>query len=60
MLRVTPPRSALGGFSPERLLVGHGPALASGATEALNAALSNARSDIPQLLLKLPSALRRG
>jgi hypothetical protein len=60
MLRVTPPRSALGGFSPERLLVGHGPALESGATEALKAALSAARSDIPQLLLKLPSALRRG
>lgn len=58
MLRLTPPRSSLGNFSPERLLVGHGPALESGGSEALKGALATARSDLPRLALKLPSALR--
>jgi len=60
MLRLVPPRSALGDLAPARILAGHGPALESGATEALNTALSAARTDIPKLILKLPSALRGG
>ncbi len=57
MLRLTPPRS-LSARRPERLLVGHGPPLESGAAAALDEALSNARSDLPRLVLKLPSLLR--
>jgi hypothetical protein len=60
MLRMVPPRSALGKFDCERLLVGHGPALESGAASALGQALSSSRSDMPKLLMKLPSALRGG
>ncbi|MGI8713569.1 MAG: hypothetical protein ACR2NR_10380 [Solirubrobacteraceae bacterium] len=58
MLRLLPPRSALGRFAPERLLVGHGPALESGAASALRDALVHSRGDVPKLLLKLPSAIR--
>jgi hypothetical protein len=60
MLRLTPPHSALTAHSPERLLVGHGSAIDSGAASALRDALSAARSDIPQLVLKLPSLIRGG
>jgi len=60
MLRMTPPRAALGGFAPQRLLVGHGPALESGGAEALAGALSAARADVPKLLTKLPGILRAG
>jgi hypothetical protein len=58
MLRLTPPRSALGGFVPERLLVGHGTSLDSDAATALSEALASARGDIPQLLVKLPTIVR--
>jgi hypothetical protein len=58
MLRALPPRSALGRFAPERLLVGHGPAVEADAAPALDQALSSARSDIPKLLVKLPSVIR--
>jgi hypothetical protein len=60
MLRLRPPRSALTRHQPERLLVGHGPGIESGAASAIRDALSGARSDIPQLLLKLPSLIRGG
>jgi hypothetical protein len=60
MLRLVPPRAALGGFAPERLLVGHGPTLESGAAAALEEALSASRADTPKLLIKLPSVLRGG
>jgi hypothetical protein len=60
LLRLTPPRSALSGRHAERLLVGHGHPLESGAASALDEALSSARSDIPQLVLKLPSLVRAG
>jgi hypothetical protein len=60
LLRALPPRAALGGYAPERLLVGHGPALESGAGPALREALAAARTDIPKLLIKLPSAIRGG
>lgn len=58
MLRAVPPRSALGGYSPDRLLVGHGPALDADAAAALSQALSSSRSDIPKLLITLPSVIR--
>jgi hypothetical protein len=58
MLRAVPPRSALGRYSPERLLVGHGPALDGNAAPALSQALSSSRSDIPKLLATLPSVIR--
>jgi hypothetical protein len=60
MLRMTPPRSALGAFAPERLLVGHGAPIESGGAEALSGAISAARADIPRLLVKLPWVLRAG
>lgn len=59
MLRLTPPRG-LASHSADRLLVGHGPTLESGADAALREALANARSDIPKLVLKLPSLIRGG
>jgi hypothetical protein len=58
LLRLTPPRR-LAAYAPERLLVGHGEAIEAGASAAVTDALDHARSDIPRLLLKLPSLLRR-
>jgi hypothetical protein len=58
MLRMVPPRAAFAGLHPQRLLVGHGPALESGADSALEDALSASRADLPKLLAKLPSVLR--
>jgi hypothetical protein len=60
ILRLTPPRAALGGYAPERMLVGHGTPVVSDAASALTEALDNARRDIPKLLTSLPKALRRG
>ena len=60
VLRLLPPRSALGGLHPERLLVGHGPALETDADPALSQALASSRSDVPKLLAKLPSIIRGG
>jgi hypothetical protein len=60
LLRLTPPRSALGGYRPKRLLVGHGPALETGVEPALAQALSASRTDIPKLVLKLPTLGRAG
>jgi hypothetical protein len=58
MLRLRPPRGPLTARSPERLLVGHGAALESGAAAAISDALSGALSDLPQLVLRLPSLVR--
>jgi hypothetical protein len=58
MLRLRPPRGPLTARSPERLLVGHGAAVQSDAAAAIGDALSGALSDIPQLVLKLPSLIR--
>ena len=60
MLRLAPPRSALTRHAPQRLFVGHGPILESGAAAAIDEALSASRSDIPQLVLRLPSLIRGG
>ncbi|MFB6091890.1 MAG: hypothetical protein ABEK02_02640 [Haloquadratum sp.] len=46
-LRPFPPRHALGGFEPERLLVGHGPGVMSDAASALREALDGARRNLP-------------
>ena len=58
MLRLRPPKGPLTARSPERLLVGHGAALESGAESAVRDALAGALTDIPQLVLKLPSLVR--
>ncbi|HEY7731742.1 MAG TPA: hypothetical protein VH950_12625 [Gaiellaceae bacterium] len=56
LLRLRPPRAALGGLSPEHLLVGHGEGLhGSAAADALHGALDHARSDLPRALVQLPS-----
>ena len=60
MPRLVPPRSALGGSHPQRLLVGHGPPLDSGGDEALHQALAASRADLPRFVLKLPGAIRQG
>jgi hypothetical protein len=57
MLRLTPPR-VLSGHPAERLFVGHGSPLQSGAAAAVDEALANSLSDLPRLALKLPSLLR--
>lgn len=59
LLRLTPPRS-LARFSPEHLLVGHGPSVHDGATPALHEALARSRRDIPRALTALPRMLRGG
>ena len=58
MLRLRPPRGPLTARSPERLLVGHGAAVQSDAAAAISDALSASLTDIPQLVLKLPSLIR--
>jgi hypothetical protein len=60
MLRLVPPRKQLSRFQPERLLVGHGEAIESGADAALREALAESRSDLPRLLLSVPKLLRGG
>jgi hypothetical protein len=59
MLRITPP-GVLQAFSPDIILVGHGPAIESGGAPALSEALANARLDTPKLLLALPSLIKSG
>jgi hypothetical protein len=59
MLRLTPPRSQLAPYRPSMLLVGHGPAIDSGAEDAVPDALAHARSDLPRLVTSLPRLLRR-
>lgn len=59
MLRITPP-GALQAFSPDIILVGHGPAIESGGAPALSEGLANARLDTPKLLLALPSLIKSG
>jgi len=47
MLRPFPPRRALSGLSPERVLVGHGAGVTDDANRALRDALANARRNLP-------------
>jgi hypothetical protein len=58
MLRLVPPRKQLSRFQPERLFVGHGEAIESGADAALREALARSRSDLPRLLVSVPKLLR--
>jgi hypothetical protein len=58
LLRLTPPRAALGRSVPSLLLVGHGPPLSAAVDTALEQALGSARSDLPRLVRRLPGALR--
>jgi hypothetical protein len=60
MLRLLPPRAQLLRYEPERLFVGHGEAIESGAGAALREALDHARSDTPRLILSLPKLIRGG
>jgi hypothetical protein len=61
MLRPVPPRKALGGFAPDHLLVGHGPAVdGDDARDGLRRALDGARRDLPRLFVQLPKLLRSG
>jgi hypothetical protein len=60
MLRLIPPRQQLSPFQPERLLVGHGEAIESGADAALREALARSRRDLPRLLFSVPKLLRGG
>jgi hypothetical protein len=57
--RLNPPREALAGIEPERVLVGHGEGVFENATGELTHALANARRRAPAMFLRrLPSALR--
>lgn len=56
LLRVMPPRHALGDLRPDRVLVGHGEGVCTDATAALRTALGGARRRAPRLYA---STLRR-
>lgn len=59
MLRPVPPRTALGGFAPDELLVGHGPPVSGAeASDGLRHALGRARRDLPKVLTALPRIFR--
>lgn len=60
LLRAIPPRKQFSPFAPERLFVGHGDPIESGAAAALSDALAHSRDDIPRLVLSLPKLLRGG
>jgi hypothetical protein len=60
LLRMLPPRRALSSHQPEMLLVGHGPALESGADGSLREAFAHSLGDIPKLVLSVPRLLRGG
>jgi len=50
-LRLIPPRTALGGLAPERVLVGHGGGITNDASAAFRDALRGARSRAPRFYL---------
>jgi len=49
--RLTPPREALGGLDPERVLSGHGPGVHEDAAASLEDALANSRRRFPRAFL---------
>ena len=56
LLRLSPPRDALGAFAPEHLLVGHGEGLHGvAATSGLRDALDDARKSLPRIALRVPA-----
>lgn len=58
-LRPWPPRRALRGLDPERLLVGHGPPVLSGAGPAIRDALAGARRRAPRVYWQALTSLFR-
>jgi hypothetical protein len=55
LLRLSPPRDALGDFAPDHLLVGHGRGVhGPAAREALRRALDRSRKELPRLLARVP------
>ncbi|SFR41420.1 hypothetical protein [Halogeometricum limi] len=52
MLRPLPPRRALRGYDPERVLVGHGAGVTENAATALRGALEDARKNLPSAYKK--------
>ena len=64
LLRLTPPRAALGGLEPDHLLVGHGEGLhGPAAADGVRRALDRSRRGLPRLALRAPAfaldAIRR-
>jgi hypothetical protein len=57
LLRLKPPRQ-LGRYDAERLLVGHGKGVLTGAAAAIDEALRRSRRDLPRVLVRLPFAGR--
>ena len=57
LLRLRPPK-ALAAYDAERLLVGHGEGIASGAAAAIAVALRRSGRDLPRVLARLPFADR--
>lgn len=56
LMRLSPPRDALGRFAPEHLLVGHGEGLHDAAArDGLHTALATARSGLPRALARVPA-----
>ena len=56
LLRLSPPRDALGGFTPGHLLVGHGEGVhGEDAMVALRRALARSRREIPGFLARIPA-----
>jgi hypothetical protein len=56
LMRLSPPREALGRFEPEHLLLGHGEGIhGPEATEALRQALASARTGLLHLLPRIPA-----
>lgn len=58
LLRLHPPRRALGAHEPELLLLGHGPPLQSGVPQAMQEAFEHSLTDIPRLVASVPRLLR--
>ncbi len=59
MLRLSPPKQALGTYVPQHLLVGHGdPIHGERATVALQQAMDRSRRDFPKAIAKMPRAMR--
>lgn len=56
ILRLSPPRDALGAFTPDHLLVGHGEGLhGAAAPSGLRDALDHARRGLPRIALRVPA-----
>lgn len=52
LLRIRPPRGALGGIAPATIVVGHGLPVVTDATPALRSALERSRRDLPRAVAR--------